>query len=59
MRAEEESISADELDMYLQSIKESEKKGDLNALREILKKVVIGYVPEEEIVDVVYRQKNN
>ena len=59
MRAKEESISADELDMYLQSIKESEKKGDLNALREILKKVVIGYVPEEEIVDVVYRQKNN
>ena len=59
MRAEEESISTDELDMYLQSIKESEKKGDLNALREILKKVVIGYVPEEEIVDVVYRQKNN
>ena len=32
-------------------------KGDVMALREVMKKVVTGYTPEEEIVDVVYQQK--
>ena len=57
-RAEEESITSVEVDKYIDLLKESERNGDLVALRDILKEVVTGFVPEEEIVDVVYKQKN-
>ena len=58
-RAEEESITSVEVDKYIDLLKESERNGDLVALRDILKEVVTGFVPDEEIVDVVYKQKNN
>jgi FlaA1/EpsC-like NDP-sugar epimerase len=59
LRAEEEFLEAKELDMYLTSISEAEKIGDVVALKNILKEVVSGFTPEEEIVDVVFLQKNN
>ena len=58
-RAEEESITSVEVDKFIDLLKESERNGDLVALRDILKEVVTGFVPDEEIVDVVYKQKNN
>ena len=59
LRAEEEFIESKELDKHLAAISEAENSGDVEALRSILKKVVSGFTPEEEIVDVVYLQKNN
>ena len=40
-------------------LKEAEKVGDISALKSILKDVVPGFKPEEEIVDVIHLQKNN
>jgi FlaA1/EpsC-like NDP-sugar epimerase len=57
-RAEEEYLSEEKLAVHIDSIKEAEKRGNLMALRDILKKVVTGYIPDDEIVDVVYREKN-
>ena len=51
-------MSAKDLEEYLDSLYEAEMKGDVKALRDILGKVVSGFTPEEEIVDVVYLQKN-
>ena len=57
-RAEEEYLSEEELEIYIDSIKEAEKSGNLIALRDILKKVVTGFIPDDEIVDVVYKEQN-
>jgi len=57
-RAEEEYLSEEELETYIALIKEAEKSGNLIALRDILKKVVTGFIPDEEIVDVVYKEQN-
>ncbi len=59
LRAEEEFLEPNELDIHLTSISEAEKNGDVVALRNILKDIVSGFTPEKEIVDVVYLQKNN
>ena len=58
LRAEEDFIDASELENYLNLIKEAEHCGDVQALKNILGQVVSGFKPSEEIVDVVYRQKN-
>ena len=57
-RAEEEYLSEEELEIYIDSIKEAEKSGNLIALRDILKKVITGFIPDDEIVDVVYKEQN-
>jgi len=56
MRAQEVSLSSDELDQYLRKLDEAEKIGDVSALREILKQAVSGFTPAKEIADIVYRQ---
>ena len=58
LRAEEEFLELEKLEMYLDTISEAEKNADVEALRNILKKVVSGFTPEKEIADVVYLQKN-
>ena len=58
LRAEEDCLSANDIEFYLQSLKEAERSGDVESLRDILKKVVSGYTPEKDISDVVYLQKN-
>ncbi len=58
LRAEEDYLSANELEFYLESLQEAERIGDVESLRDILKKVVSGYTPEKDISDVVYLQKN-
>jgi len=57
LRAEEDFLPKEKLDTYIDLLKEAEKDGDVVALKEILKKVVTGFTPEDEIVDVVYQQK--
>ena len=56
-KAQEEYLAYDVLDNYLKKIKEAEKQGDIIALKEILKEVVAGYKPDQEIVDILYLQK--
>ena len=58
LRAEEDFIESSELEHYLNLIKEAENKGDVQALKDILGQAVFGFNPSEEIVDVVYQQKN-
>tara|TARA_Y100001935_G_scaffold216608_1_gene188416 strand:- start:3024 stop:4613 length:1590 start_codon:yes stop_codon:yes gene_type:complete len=59
LRAEEDFLTKKEIDEYLNLLKETIKKGDVISLKEILKEVVSGYTPENQIVDVLYLQKNN
>ncbi len=56
LRAEEDFIPSEELSSHLEALKEAEKVGDVAMLRDILKEVVQGFIPEEEIVDIVYQQ---
>ena len=57
-KAQEDSLSREQLSEYLYMIKEAQKSGDTLALKEILKMAVPGFTPETDIVDVVYNQKN-
>ena len=56
-RAEEDFLSSKELSNYLESLEEAEKKGDVSGLKSILKEAVLGFTPEDEIVDIVHQQK--
>jgi FlaA1/EpsC-like NDP-sugar epimerase len=58
LRAEEDSLSSEELKKYLSLLDQAERNGDVVMLRDILKETVSGFIPEEEIVDVVYKQRN-
>jgi FlaA1/EpsC-like NDP-sugar epimerase len=57
LRAEEDFLTKEELDKYITLLKEAEKEGDVVALKEVLKRVITGFTPEKDIVDVVYNQK--
>lgn len=56
-RAEEDFLSAGELEKYLKDLNEAEIRGDVSALRDILKQAVSGFTPAEEIADIVYKQQ--
>tara|TARA_B100000900_G_scaffold298244_1_gene256725 strand:+ start:2147 stop:3634 length:1488 start_codon:yes stop_codon:yes gene_type:complete len=58
LRAEEDFLKSDDLENFLELLREADRKGDVVALRNILKQAVSGFTPAEEIVDVVYQQKN-
>ena len=58
-RAEEDYLPSNVLEEYLKSLEDAEQKGDLESLRDILKKVVSGFTPEQRISDIVHSQKNN
>ena len=47
------------LEEYINLLKEAEKKGDVKVLKEILRKVVSGFTPENEIIDVLSLQKKS
>ena len=57
-RAEEEFLTLDVLEAYLEKIKKAERSSDIKALREIFKEAIPGFTPEEKIVDVLYQQNN-
>jgi FlaA1/EpsC-like NDP-sugar epimerase len=58
LRAEEDFLTTEELEPHIDLLKKAEKEGDVKALKEILREVVSGFTPENEIVDVIYLQKN-
>ena len=57
LRAEEDFLSKEELDTYIDLLKQAEKEGNIIALRDILKQVVSGFTPEKVIVDIIYNQR--
>ena len=59
LKAKEGFLSSTELEIHLESLKVAQKKGDLSALREILKQVVSGYTPDKEIIDVINQQNRD
>jgi len=59
LRAQEDFLSKVKLEHFLSLLKEAEESGDVKSLKKILEDVVIGFTPEDEIVDVVYQQKKN
>ena len=58
-RAEEDSLSPADLDHYLNLLQKASETNDVMALKEILKKAVLGFIPEEEIVDILHQQNQN
>ncbi len=59
LRAQEDFLSKVKLEHFLSLLKEAEESGDVESLKKILEEVVIGFTPDDEIVDVVYQQKKN
>ena len=59
LRAEEDFLTTEELEPHIDLLKKAEKEGDVKALKEILREVVSGFTPENEIVDVLSLQKKN
>jgi len=57
LKAQEDFLTTEELEKYINLLKEAEKNGDIIALKEILREAISGFTPEDEIVDVVYLQK--
>ena len=59
LKAQEDFLPHDQLEDFLAQIKEAEKFGDTDTLKNILKAAITGFTPEKKIVDVVYTHKNN
>ena len=58
-RAEEDFLKAEELEKYLNLLKEAEYDGNIVALKEILGEVVSGFSPENETVDMLSLKQEN
>ena len=59
LRAEEEFISKEEIERFIDELKEAEKNNDVFTLKEIFKKVIHGYESEQDEVDVISLQISN
>ena len=59
LRAKEDYLKTEELNHFLDLIKEVEEDNDVQGLKKILERAVAGFVPERESVDVLNLQKNN
>lgn len=59
LKAQEQHFSKREIDSYLNEIERSERTGDTKALKEVFKKSIVGFTPNQEITDVLYSLKNN
>ncbi len=53
LRAEEEFITKEEIERFIDELGEAEKVNDVHALKEIFKQVIHGYESERDIVDVL------
>ena len=59
LKAQEVSLSQAELQEYLVSLEDALEQGDVVALKKVLKEAVSGFEPNDQVVDIVYLQKNN
>ena len=53
LRAEEEFITKEEIERFIDELGEAEKVNDVHTLKEIFKQVIHGYESEQDIVDVL------
>jgi len=53
LRAEEEFITKEEIERFIDELGEAEKGNDVHALKEIFRQVIHGYKSEQDIVDVL------
>ena len=58
LKAKEDCLSKEVLNRFIEDIAEITNSGDTLKLKSILKEAVAGFTPDEEIVDVLYLQKN-
>jgi len=56
-RAEEDYLERDDLEKFMDLLKQAEKINDVPELKRVLETVVHGFIPEDRIVDVVHLQK--
>ena len=57
MLMEEEFITKQEIERFVEELKEAQKNNDVSALKEIFRQVIHGYESEDNIVDVISQQK--
>tara|TARA_B100001173_G_C15643875_1_gene402381 strand:- start:3 stop:578 length:576 start_codon:yes stop_codon:yes gene_type:complete len=53
LRAEEEFITKEEIERFIDELGEAEKSNDVHALKEILQQAIQGYKSEQDVVDVL------
>ena len=58
LKAKEDYLPKEELDRFIVNIEGIANSGDTLKLKSILKDAVAGFTPDDEIVDVLYLQKN-
>ena len=58
-RAKEDFLEFHKLNLYVEKLKEIQIENDIKALKEVLKEVVHGYIPEAEVYDSIYSQNEN
>ncbi len=58
LKAKEDYLSKEVLNRFIEDIAEITNSGDTLKLKSILKEAIAGFTPDEEIVDVLYLQKN-
>ena len=59
LRAQEDYLTKDKLENYLELIKEEELKNNVVGLKSILEDAIPGFLPDQESVDVLYLQQRN
>jgi FlaA1/EpsC-like NDP-sugar epimerase len=57
-RANEDFILWENLKDYIDLLKKAESTSDHKKLREVFKQTVSGYIPEKDILDVIYLEQN-
>ena len=56
-RAQEDYLGKEDLEKFIDSLRQAEKKNDVVELKKILELVVHGFTPENKIIDEVHLQK--
>ena len=59
LKAQEDFIPFTQLEDYLRQMEEASETGDTSLLKEVLSKAVLGFTPDEKVVDIIYLQENN
>ncbi len=54
LKAQEDFLGDMELNQYLELLMKAERQGDVPFFKEILKKAISGFVPDKDVVDIVY-----
>jgi len=57
MRADEEFLPWAELAVLLRELLDAVEQGDCVLIRKLLRKTIDGYVPQGELVDLLYQQR--